>query len=154
MSLRYPESLGKKNWPEPTRWTRQSNAWGFMVGLVVGFYWFFSSMMSVLTPWLILFPFEYSCVLILVSLWHPTNLIWKKITITHLLCPCCVHLMCVWGTAVGKVAIFFSCSIVCHKWWHDLDLMFDATQCKCSTLIILLVIHTYLQISSRYYYYW
>ncbi len=32
MSLRYPESLVKKNWPEPTRWIRQSNNRGFMVG--------------------------------------------------------------------------------------------------------------------------
>ena len=106
VSLRSPDSLVKKNWPEPTRWIRQSNDRGFMVGKVVGFYWFFGSMMSVVTQWLILFPSECSCVLILVSLWHPKIFIKSKTTRTHLLCPCCVHLMCIRGKVVGKVVVF------------------------------------------------
>ena len=51
MSIRYPESLVKKKWPEPTRWIRQSNARGFMVGKVVGYCRFYSSMTSVVTQW-------------------------------------------------------------------------------------------------------
>jgi hypothetical protein len=154
VSLRYPERLVKK--------IDQNPPVGY-VKVTLGNFWseklldstgFFSSMMSVVTQWLILFPFKCSCVLILISLWHHKNFIKKNDQKSLLVSPLRafnVHS----GYGGWKSCHFFvSFSIVCHEWWHNLDLLFDATQCKCSTLIILLVIHTYLQKSSNYYYYW
>jgi hypothetical protein len=100
VSLRYPESLVKKNWPEPTRWIRQSNARGFMVGKVVGFYWFFSSMMSVVTQWLILFPSECSSLLRQVWIWYPESFVGKNYARTHPSGASLVEMLC-----ANKIAV-------------------------------------------------
>ena len=62
--------LGKKNWPEPTRWIRQSSGGVFWWESLLDFTGFSASMMSVVTQWLIfektgqtldISDFKYSC---------------------------------------------------------------------------------------------
>ena len=154
MSLRYPESLVKK--------IDQNPPVGY-VKVTIGDLWseklldstgFSTSMMSVVTQWWIcfllsvhvyLYWYDYDIPIISLKKNDLKSLVVSPLRAFN------VHS----GYGGWKSCHFFvSFSIVCHKWWHNLDVLFDATQCKCSTLIILLVVHTYLQISSYYYNNW